>query len=1574
MVDINWNNFKAKFPDRESIVFERLAYMLFCYEFKISIGIFRFKNQTGIETESIEVDNLKVGFQAKFYDTKLSANKDDIIDSLKKAKSKNPSLNKILIYTNQELSESTKIDKKKPTYLVEIEENAKDLNIDIEWRVPSHFEKQLSIPENDYLAQYFFVLGNGIVEFLNKLKTHSENILFAIQTDIQFKKQKIKIDRTDILSTLINSKAQISILAGEGGSGKTALIKELVSNHSNPYYVLKAAEFAKPSLTAIFNQFGAYDINDFLHFHRDELNKTFVIDSAEKLADLESQDVLIELLSALIKDKWQIVFTTRNSYLDDLCFQMLEVYRLPFDIIKLINLTTTELESLSQAFQFKLPDNSRLQSLISNLFYLNEYLLNYDLVNNQTDIVKFRDILWQKRIQNSKFQKDNAHHERANCFLNLVKTRCDTGSFFVNGDLCSKYILSLLEKDEIIKFEQSQEGYFITHDIYEEWALEKLIEREYATLISHSSFFKNIGNSLPIRRAFRNWIADKIFQPNSGTKQFIEKSFSDNTIPIFWKDELLISVLLSDYSTAFFNLFDNILLANDKFFLRKIIFLLRTACKELDTRLNQIFQNTNNLSNNPAHVFTKPKGNGWETTVEYIHSKISSIQKEDLKFILPLLKDWVRHKPKGSSAKLAGLFALHYYKDAELNKKAHYSSDTESKLLQIVLATSVELNTELVAITEELLSKPFNRRESFDSLREAVIASGHDSIAFIMSLPEYVIKLVDSSWHKGETENHPFYYSGIGVEDYYSIRSHTHHDYFPPSALQTPVYFLLFADFSTTLDFILNFTNRAVHAYFASGFDSSVKEIEVSIGSIKTTQIISSGIWNLYRGSGSPVTPYLLQSMHMALEKRLLEIAKVTDKQKLKESLIHLLKNTRSASLTAVVTSIVLAYPNELFEIATILLGNYEFYKYDNLRAISESQAKRLYLIGGGLNGTEEYKNERLATCEDAHRKLSLEVLALNYQWFKDADTSNEDADKRKEKVWEIIDFLHTTIDSKDSENEKNKSIRLLLARIDRRNMNPVVHQTDDKLLIEFNPLLEPDLKMYSEEGMKIFEDKFKYNALKLWAINKVENHEQHGTFSQYDESTDLVLKETKEILEVFQQAGNDEFYLFNSSTPAYTCSALLKLYSDKLSSDDQIFCKNIVIEYATYPFRKNYDYQIGDGVEVAINTLPFMYKLFPDNKQDFNIILLFILFDCFPLGEYKRICDYGIETISRNLFELSTNDANSILVGFMMFKPKFDEDNPPRRQIGERKTRAEMLEEFATKYEKELNSIGLTEANYSKIDFATQDIKVSETAFQIMPSNTNNPNHLDYIKKLLENFSSEMVKETSYSRNGSEIDYRLKHRFFRKYANFLLHREISSIQNWVKPFVDAFTITSEMADFFSEVICEEDSLHKYDAFWSIWECFYPVIKSAIENSSERDLDGIIRNYLLAWSYWGTAKEWRSLRERETLFFQRVCSDMGGHPSVLYSISRLLNEIGSSFLDNGVIWIAGILSKNLDLYREDSNQNTIYYLEIVARKYVYLNRTKLKTNRFMKDSVLILLDFLVSKGSVNGYLLREDIY
>ena len=158
---MNWKSFSFKYDKQETWAFEQMSYLLFCAEFNNRIGLFRYKNQTGIETEPIENEGKIYGFQAKYYTTSISENKEDVIDSIKKAKSKNNQLNELFLYINQELSESTTKSKKKPKYQLDIEKSAKEIGIKLQWRVPSHFELQLSLPENKYLYDIFFSLDSN---------------------------------------------------------------------------------------------------------------------------------------------------------------------------------------------------------------------------------------------------------------------------------------------------------------------------------------------------------------------------------------------------------------------------------------------------------------------------------------------------------------------------------------------------------------------------------------------------------------------------------------------------------------------------------------------------------------------------------------------------------------------------------------------------------------------------------------------------------------------------------------------------------------------------------------------------------------------------------------------------------------------------------------------------------------------------------------------------------------------------------------------------------------------------------------------------------------------------------------------------------------------------------------------------------------------------------------------------------------------------------------------------------------------------------------------------------------------
>jgi hypothetical protein len=138
VIDISWGNFRAKFNGKEQTSFQWLCYLLFCKEFKQRTGIPAHKNQAGIETSPVSVDGENIGWQARFYDTRLSEHKDDFIASINTTKARHPSISKIIFYTNQNFGQNPR--ENDPQYKTDIENHAKDKNIKVEWRTASYFE------------------------------------------------------------------------------------------------------------------------------------------------------------------------------------------------------------------------------------------------------------------------------------------------------------------------------------------------------------------------------------------------------------------------------------------------------------------------------------------------------------------------------------------------------------------------------------------------------------------------------------------------------------------------------------------------------------------------------------------------------------------------------------------------------------------------------------------------------------------------------------------------------------------------------------------------------------------------------------------------------------------------------------------------------------------------------------------------------------------------------------------------------------------------------------------------------------------------------------------------------------------------------------------------------------------------------------------------------------------------------------------------------------------------------------------------------------------------------------------
>lgn len=912
MIKPNWDIFKTKFSENPQENFEWFCYILFCKEYNQNNGVFGFKNQAAIETNPINHNNELVGWQAKFYDSSLSNHKNEILKTIQDSKKSYPDIKVIVFYTNQQWGQ---IKGKKPKGLIEIEKEEDKLGVKLVWRVSNFFGSPFVCIDNKIIAKHFFCLDKSIFNLIEEQREHTEKVLNGIQTSISFKMNTIEIDRKSDIEKITNTDQNVLVISGVGGAGKTAMIKKIYEQGKGktPFYLFKSTEFELRSLTDFFS---GYNFKDFIDSHKDDKNKVIIIDSAEKLADLKNTDPFKEFLATIVKNNWKVIFTTREDYLEDLNYHFFEIYKIAPLNINVKNIDIAALNNIASIYSFLLPNDKKLLEILRNPFYLNEYLKYYN-DGEQINYMEFKERLWSKTIIKSKPIREQV-------FLKIAFQRATEGQFFIIPE-CDPNILNDLKSDGVLGYE-SPHGYFITHDIYEEWSLEKIIDSNFLRKVDNQGFFDAIGQSLPMRRSFRRWVSEKLLLEDNETKIFIEEIINDSQILQSWKNEVIVSILLSDCSSYFFDSFDSLLISNNQELLKTISFWLRIACKEVDDELFKQLGMQNVDLSTLKYVLTKPRGDGWKSVIKYVFDNLEVIGIKNINFILPVIYDWNSKFKNGETTKLSSIIALEYYKFI-IKEDVYFFRDENVKenLLKSIIYGSSEIKDELEKVFKEILNNKWkNHNDPYIDLSK-IILTQLEVIHIAKILPEYILKLADLFWTYTPKISNGFHSSMLDIAEEFEIEN-SNQDYYPASSYQTPIYWLLQSALKETIDFILDFTNKTVFAFANGKFaEKEVHEVELFLDekTIKK-QYISNRIWCTYRGT--QVSPHVLESIHMALEKFFIERGEHTPSKTLEYWLMYLLRNTESSSITAVVTSIVLAFPDKTFNVAKVIFQTKDFF------------------------------------------------------------------------------------------------------------------------------------------------------------------------------------------------------------------------------------------------------------------------------------------------------------------------------------------------------------------------------------------------------------------------------------------------------------------------------------------------------------------------------------------------------------------------------------------------------------------------------------------------------------------------
>ena len=206
-------------------------------------------------------------------------------------------------------------------------------------------------------------------------------------------------------------------------------------------------------------------------------------------------------------------------------------------------------------------------------------------------------------------------------------------------------------------------------------------------------------------------------------------------------------------------------------------------------------------------------------------------------------------------------------------------------------------------------------------------------------------------------------------EDLFGIRYDSDLKWYPASAYQTSLYYLLRYDTVNALAFIVTILNDCTAFYKDRKVEGHPPVVQVELTLNDGTIITQWGnlwLWQLYRGGSN--LPNFLQSILMALEKFMLELAMNCGSKgaaQLKEYFDYLYRNSTSITTTAVLASVATAFPAHADDSVLPILASKQCIQWDEQRYVNDVMPDHLFSGENSLHDIERRESRRLR-----HRRI----------------------------------------------------------------------------------------------------------------------------------------------------------------------------------------------------------------------------------------------------------------------------------------------------------------------------------------------------------------------------------------------------------------------------------------------------------------------------------------------------------------------------------------------------------------------------------------------------------------------------
>ncbi len=1432
-----------------------------------------------------------------------------------------------------------------------------------------------SIKDEDFFKHFDTAQLNPYFKVVEKLKSDSKEILRPIKTSIGKRGSEFQLPRIETREKILDSisSSQFTIVTGKPGVGKSAEVKEVLQKDfpNASVFIFRADQFNEPALANVFSSQGVNEtIQDIFSCISLIPEKIIFIDSLEKLLEADPECAFKQLL-ALLKEHPEIkIVASSRKYAIDLIMLKFGIDRNDTSVIDIPTLDETELKLVSEKFPQlnSVLKNDKVKKLLQSPKYLDFSILAISKTNDNyanVSLIEFKDKLWNSLVVNTTTRVRGLPIKREKAFMEIAVNRAKEMKLFTQIINADEEAVDCLENDEIVFQENQNRKYSPTHDILEDWALVKYVSSKFEEFPNPKDLFSNLGNEPAIRRAFRLWVEDYLIDNSRKINELIGATISDQTIEKYWADELLIAVFKSEYSNSFFVTFEKELLADNALFFNRSLHIIKTCCKENDPTAN----NTNLLL---------PMGSGWKEVLFFIKKHISELETIKLS-ILNFLTDWYYrlllqyNTIENAELETAKSIVLIYLKEIEDEKEfwKEENAKNKSSILITILFDLASISKEEI---KQLIARAFAnkqnrngwRRNSFYKKVIEKCLSGVGNQRLIKELPELIVETAWNEWKLEPVQPpRPGSISAmiggnrLSSEECWGIKDK--HSFSPSGIYKTPVYNLLIFYPIIGLKFIIDFINYAVEFYVNATCEYKHKisqiEIELNDGTMMK-QYAAWELWAAYRGSS--VTNYALESLLMSLEKFLLETAiRKTNASKLNLKFVfdYILKNSNNVAPLAVLTSVAIAYPDEVEEAMLPLLSVREFYEWDLNRALEDMTATAWHDDEITFAQDERWKSNQLPHRKEYQR--GLRDFILYYQF---------NVRKINKEVHKIFDKLKTQNHDNDIIWKKN------LVEMDIRNHR--VGNYDEKLggyLIQ--PEYDKDVSDFIVSNQDDFEAK---NAAATYS----------GIISKAYEKKETINYETwSDCYKYYSNAKNLDFLY---DRPVTLAILGLNEFSNKISEEQKEWCLETLflttIAILQDTFSRNFefsrDYNLSEK-KIALSSFHLLMQN-ADNEEDKNEIIatiIYTLFASFHNHEINKITQYFREVF----FKQFPDEAKRVWLGLIKYS-NYKKANPNflgHQDEDSYKTTQEKEEEFVRQISVDKN----LKLDLSEIDLEKSEGYLLARVFVITPYDTTDKDYESFIKYFLPLLTADLQHEENYSYNRNKKERQIYSQSVFDIESYLAELLIKANNELSKTVLDlivdpiyqlelySYRGRNDLFEFSSKI--SESVIYKLDEiianstdedlnnklienFWALWRHFFDKIKASNKQY-------FLATLFLDIKWKETATHWKPLESKKD-FYQSIVKNLGKYHTA--SILNVFSTIGEkTFLPESISWLVEIFKSNpIESLSVASNS-----AERMIKRLFYNHISKIKSSKTLIDDYVWILNRMVDLGSSSAYLFRENV-